>query len=364
MKILLAHSDKKLAARESLDLWRIIRPFRELAKHVAWQIDHVDYLVPDELIDANNKADTEKLVAHLETLKDYDIIWTSYFPDAILFDCMTFLGEKYGVKFVLDCDDDIYHIPKHNHIWKDGGAARIEQLQWMVSEAPYVVTSTDVLKAEFDEHRSGKTYVLPNYIDDDYSHPEFDNSDKVVIGYFGSITHKRDLFETGFFEALQKIVHKYKNVHVTTVGIPIDQYLPKARYSFHPGKPGQAWLKEVWPNINCDIAVAPLEDEQFNNCKSNIKWLESALIPAAVVASKVTPYQECIEHGKTGLLTENAPDAWYEALESLVTSKALRKKLAAQAKAEVTKGWHIQNNWQTLKKIVEDIHGRSKQTPN
>lgn len=355
MKILLAHSDKKLAARESLDLWRIIRPFRELAKHVDWQIDHVDYLVPDELIDKNNKADTEKLVAHLETLKDYDIIWTSYFPDAILFDCMMFLYEKYGVKFVLDCDDDIFHVPKDNHIWKDGGAERIEQIKYMVAEAPFVVTSTEILKAVFDEKRTGQTFVLPNYIGDDYKHPKFDNGDRVVIGYFGSITHKRDLFETGFFDALQQIMHKYKSVHVQTIGIPIDSYLPKQRYSFNPGKPGQKWLDEVWPNINCDIAVAPLEDTQFNRCKSNIKWLESALIPSAVIASNVSPYKDSIINGKTGILADNSSEDWYEALESLVTNKTLRNKLKKAAHKEMTEKYHIGTNWQVLKGLIETI---------
>lgn len=356
MKILLAHSDPKLPARESIDLWRIIRPFRELEKHVDWQIDHVPYLIPDELFDENANVKPDELIKHIETLKDYDIIWTSYFPDAILFDVMAFAQEKYGTKFVLDVDDDMYHIPEDNGMWQSTGLKGIKELQWMIAEASYVVASSEILKAEFAKHRSGATYVLPNYVGSDYSHKPFDNGDKLVIGYFGSITHKKDLFNTGFFDAIQQIMHKYKHVHVGTVGIPINAYLPKSRYTFHPGKPGQAWLDEVWPNINIDIAVAPLEDTQFNSCKTNIKWLESALIPSAFIGSNVSPYKDSVVRGKTGLLTDNSSEGWFEALESLVMNKTLRKKLTANALKEVTTNWAIESKWPVLKDIIEAIY--------
>lgn len=363
MKILLAHSDPKLAARVSIDLWRIIRPFEELKKHTDWQIDNVPFLIPDEDFEAINKDLAEhkihpKLLERIKFFSNYDIIWTSYFTDAALFDVVTFACEKYGTKFVVDVDDDFYHLPKHNHFWtaKDGGYYGLKQVHWMLENSKYVVTSTPVLQKELSKHRKGKTYILPNYIGKDYKHKKFDNKDKIVISYFGSITHKRDVTETGLFEALQQIMHKYKNVHVGTVGVSIDAYLPKQRYEHFVGKPGYAWTKEVWPNINADICVAPLEDNTFNRCKSNIKWLETAMIPAAFVASNIPPYKGSVKEGVTGLLTNNTTEDWYEALEKLVTDKSFRTKLADNAKKEIEKNWMIENNWQSLKKIVEEIH--------
>lgn len=356
MKILLAHSDKKLPSRESIDLWRIIRPFRELEKNVDWQIDRVSYLIPDELFDEESKVKTDELIKHMETLKDYDIIWTSYFPDAILFDVMGFMHLKYGTKFVLDIDDDLFNIPKHNNIWNSAGYQGVKDLQYMVTNSPYLVTSTEVLLDSYTNRRKHPTYLLPNYIGDDFTHKPFDNGEKIVIGYSGSVTHKKDLFDTGFIDALQQIMHKYKNVHVGTVGVAIDAYLPKARYTHHNGKPGQAYIDEIFPNINCDIAVAPIVDDAFNRGRSNIKWLEATKIPAAFIGSNIPPYKGTVKNGKTGLLTDNSSEGWYEALETLILDKTLRKQLIKNAQKEVDTKWSIEKNWKVLKEIVQTIH--------
>lgn len=356
MKILISHSDPKLPARESIDLWRIIRPFRELAKHTDWQIDHTDYPINPALIGSDNKVETDKLVKEIERLGKYNIVWSGYFPDAVLFDVMTFVQQKYGTKFVLDTDDDVFHIPSDNSIWSSAGFDGVQDLKYIVKEAPYVVTSSENLKAEFDRQRDGKpTYLLPNYIGSDFKHPKFINKDKIVISFFGSITHRKDLTDTGFVEALGQIMHKYKNVYVETVGCNISTYLPKQRYSHNPGKPGQAYIDEVWPSINCDIAVAPLRDNQFNRCRSNIKWLEASMIPAAFVASNIPPYKGSVESGKTGLLVNNDSESWFEALEALVTDKTLRQNLAKAANKEVIKNWTIENKWPILKEIIENI---------
>lgn len=354
MKILLCHSDPELPSRESIDLWRIIRPFKELAKHVDWQIDHQGYPIDPDLQDDTGQVHTDKLVGEILKLSQYDIVWSGYFPDATLFDVMMFVQEKYGTKFVLDMDDDIYHLPEDNSFWQSGGIKGVQELRYMIANTSYMVTSTKNLKAEFEKHRKLKTYLFPNYIGG-YKHKKFDNGDKVVIGYFGSVTHKKDLSETGFIEALHQIMHKYKNVHVGTVGANIEAYLPKQRYEHHKGIPGRAWVDEVWPNINCDIAVAPLQDTQFNRCKTNIKWLETAMIPAAFVGSNIEPYKGSVTEGETGLLVNNDSESWYEALESLVLDKELRQRLAKNAMAEVKKNWSVSSNWEALKDIVDDV---------
>jgi len=356
MKILLAHSDPKLAARESIDLWRIIRPFKELSKHVDWQIDHVPYLLDESKQQPDGGYLPDDLAEMAERYGQYDIIWTGYFVDERLFDVLSFVSMKFGTKVVVDIDDDFYHLPKHNNFWNDpyGGIKGLKEVHWIIENSDYVVTSTPNLKKELDKHVRGKTYILPNYIGSDYKHKKFENQD-VVISYFGSITHKKDVSETGFLEALQRITHKYKNVRVGTVGIKIDAYLPKQRYTHHNGIAGKRYITEVWPNINADISCAPLEDNQFNRCKSNIKWFESAYIPSAFIASNIEPYKGSVEDGKTGLLVENNADSWYKALERLVLDAKLRKQLAHNAKIEVKRNWDISTNWMRLKEIIEDV---------
>lgn len=370
VKILIAHSDPKLPARQSIDLWRIIRPFMELSKHVDWQIDNTNYLLQGLLESDSGEMATEEVAKEINRLKEYDIIWSSYFPDAMLFDTMQFITDKYGTKFVLDADDDFYHIPSDNSIYKSENPRKaIKDLQWCLENTDYLVTTTPIIQAEFKKHRTSTigfkakpTYVLPNFVGKEYKHNDFDNGKDVVIAFFGSITHKRDLEESGFREALVKLMHKHKNVRFGSVGQGLKGMgLPVQRNKHHPGIPGTRWITEVWPNINADIAVAPLVDNQFNRCKSNIKWLETAMIPAAFVGTNIPPYQGSVEDGKTGLLVNNTANEWFEALERLVLDKELRTRLAVSAKAEVQKNWSVEKKWPVLKEIIENVLATSPQ---
>lgn len=359
LKILITHSDPSFKARESIDLWRIIRPFAELAKHVDWQIDSQDYLIDHTLIDVKNQVNTKKLVKELERIGTYDIVWTGYFPDAVLFDCMQFVQEKFGTKFVLDADDDFWNIPPSNPIWKQENMERnISEIQYCIANTPYLVTSCQNLHDHYASKRPGlKTYTLPNFIGG-YKHKPFDNGDSVVISFFGGVSHKKDLENSGFLEALKLIMKKYSYVSAGSVGLELKLTgTLKKRYTFNPGIPGQQYVDNLWPAINADIAVAPLEYNVFNRRKTNIKWQETALIPAAFVGTDIPPYKGTVKDGVTGLLVRNSVEAWFNALESLVIDKKYRRQLAQNAKKEVEKNWSIENNWQVLKEIIEDIHG-------
>lgn len=369
MKICIVHSDPKLPARESIDLWRIIRPFAELEKHTDYKIDHRPYLIDDSLIDSDtNKIPTDKLVEEIVKLGKYDIVWTGYFPDATLFDAMLFTQEKFGTKFVLDVDDDFYNIPESNPMWRQEGdmEQNVADIQYAIENTPYLVTSCKNLYDWYVSKREGKTYILENYIGG-YEHKPFDNGKNVVISFFGGVSHKADIEKSGFLEALKKIMKKYPHVHAGSVGLELKfTGTLKKRYTFNPGIPGQQYVTRLWPAINADIAVAPLEYNDFNRRKTNIKWQETALIPAAFVGTRIPPYFGTVENEKTGLLVREGADFWYDALERLVVDEEFRKTLANNAKAEVEKNWTIENNWHKLKEIIDDVtdnnsSGRTRQ---
>ncbi len=361
IKILLTHSNKKEAARVSIDIWRMVRPFAELAKHTDYQIDHQSYLIDEELINAEtNKVNTPELINELIRIGQYDIVWTGYFPDAVLFDCIHFVQEKFGTKFVLDVDDDFFDIPASNPIWKQKGDMKrnINEVQYATTEVPYLVTSTKALQKSYGDRRNGKpTYVLPNYIGSDYTHKPFDNGNDVVITYAGGISHYKDLEKSGFLPALKRLMKDYRNVRAGSVGIELKAMTGtlKKRYTFVPGLSGQLWLDELFPKINADIMVAPLEDYSFNRAKTNIKWLESAMIPAAFVGTNIPPYKGSVTDGVDGLLVDNSEENWYNVLEKLVLNKELRVQLAENAHDVVKKNWFIDTKWQTLDKIIKDI---------
>lgn len=151
---------------------------------------------------------------------------------------------------------------------------------------------------------------------------------KVKIGYFsGSITHNEN-FEM-IKPAIVQILEKYPNVELHLVGY-IDLPHDLQKFSEQIKMNDYVDWKELPKLISqVDINLAPLVDNVFNRAKSEIKWLEAALVKIPTLASDLGSFEEMIEDERTGLLAQ--PDEWYEKLEALVESPEKRKVIAENA---------------------------------
>jgi len=80
--------------------------------------------------------------------------------------------------------------------------------------------------------------------------------------------------------------------------------------------------------------LAPLEDNPFNRCKSNVKWLEYSACGVAGIYSDLPPYA-CVKSGETGILVRNTANDWYNALAYLIDNPVKRRQMARNAREEV-----------------------------
>ncbi len=94
------------------------------------------------------------------------------------------------------------------------------------------------------------------------------------------------------------------------------------------------WRRLPFELARLDVCIAPLADNAFNRCKSDIKLLEAALVGVPVVASPVGQLGETIRHGVNGLLADGAA-AWVDALSSLLEQPRRRAELAEAAREQV-----------------------------
>jgi glycosyltransferase involved in cell wall biosynthesis len=83
-----------------------------------------------------------------------------------------------------------------------------------------------------------------------------------------------------------------------------------------------------------DICIAPLAGNAFNQCKSDIKWLEASLVCVPTVASPVGQLGESIIHGRTGMLA-GTPRAWSDALSMLIETPERGDTIAKAAREQV-----------------------------
>lgn len=365
MKLLVIHSaeleNDKVSA---VDLWRISRPIAELKKHVDWEIteraglinEFDQYKAPEEFTD-------EELEKAAEELSQYDVVYGVYskFMNPAIFSLMMVLKDRHGVKLAIDVDDNVFAINEDNlGWWMKMTHHQTFMLQQAIRSADYLITSSEILRKELAERNpNALIQVVPNYISADYKAGPPVNGTKVKIGYFGGASHFSDLHESGFLPALAKLMHENKNIIAESCGIPSEEYLPKARYTYNEGAKGHDWVNKIIPSLNYDIAVAPLLANDFNKCKTAIKWMEAAKIHAPLVASNVSPYKEVIRNKFDGLLVANDSTQWYDALKLLVDDEVKRKELAEAAEKRVNEKHMIENNWEPLKKALEKIHANN-----
>jgi glycosyltransferase involved in cell wall biosynthesis len=360
MKILAIHTGNNPDnAVHAVDLWRITRPINELKEHTDWQIDERPTIMKhfEKYKDAKDFTE-EELQATVDDLKQYDVIWGSYtsFMHGMVFALCSMVADKYGVKFVLDIDDNMFAInPDNIGWWLKMSHEKTHELQTIIRNAKYVTTTNEALANVLRERLDAKVKVVPNFISK--YHPECtpDNGDKIKIGYFGGASHFNDLHKTGMLPALQRIMHEHKNVYFESAGMTIEYYLPKKRYYYNPGARGWAWTNEIFPNLNFDIALGPLTDAIFNKSKSDIKWQESTRLGAAFIGSNIRPYAETVKHGVDGLIVENTEEDWYKALKKLVEDETYRKKLVTNARKRLDKEFALEKNWHVLKEALEDL---------
>ena len=107
-----------------------------------------------------------------------------------------------------------------------------------------------------------------------------------------------------------------------------------------------------------DIALAPLRESQFNQCKSDIKFLDYSAIGAAGIYSHGPAYETTVRHEETGLLVDGVTEAWVDALETLLADGRYRNRLARNA-SEYLWGQrtlaHCAENWpRALETLLEN----------
>ena len=114
-------------------------------------------------------------------------------------------------------------------------------------------------------------------------------------------------------------------------------------------------MKDYFRTLNSlrlDMILIPREDNYFNRCKSNIKFLEASMFEIPVIAQGFpdgqSPYQK-------DPFIEIATDNWMEKIEKL-SDKKVRRALGKEAKKYVLENYNIRNNYKLWKQAYETLN--------
>lgn len=265
-------------------------------------------------------------------------------PYSPLLDEMVQLTSKLKINVYFDIDDLVIDTQYTDQLEYTQQLSTIEKQQYDASVHNYgrmlmlcsgAITSTGKLVDEL------KNYKYDVYLDrniaskqlielSELAVKENSNNDdnKVKIGYFsGSITHNENF--NLIKDAIRNLLNEYSNLELHIVG-HLD--LPNEFQSYEKQIVMHDYVE--WQDLPklisvVDINLAPLKKSIFNEAKSEIKWLEAALVKVTTVASNIGAFAEMINHNKTGVLCSD--DDWYQTLKELIEDKNYREKIAEQA---------------------------------
>src|SRR5262249_49637511 len=91
-----------------------------------------------------------------------------------------------------------------------------------------------------------------------------------------------------------------------------------------------------------DVGLAPLENTQFNLCKTNTKYRDYGACCIAGIYSNMGVYSSCVRHEETGLLADDSIDAWVDALTRLIFEHKLREDIQSAAYKDVYEQYRLE----------------------
>lgn len=104
-----------------------------------------------------------------------------------------------------------------------------------------------------------------------------------------------------------------------------------------------------------DAVVAPLIDNKFNNCKSELKMIEAGMTHTALVCSDVLPFAPHIKHEENCLKVSSTRHDWYTQLRRIIKDNDLRKDIAEGLHEYVTENFNHKKEVNKLAKALKQL---------
>jgi glycosyltransferase involved in cell wall biosynthesis len=277
---------------------------------------------------------------------EYDVVIVErlWRPDVTVARAERLIDEvrRAGARLVYAQDDNIFdlHHGVPNQTWLTDEKLRV--MERFAAAADGLLVSTPKLADRLRRYNDNLA-IVSNALDERLlaGRPVRGGGDRVVIGYMGTRSHDEDLLlvapalrrlrETlGDRLELQLVGGVAQPSTLDALGdLRVRVLAPPDGESDYP-----LFLTWFTSTARWDVGLAPLRDNVYNACKSDIKLLDYGALGCAGLYSRLAPY-EGITDGERGLLVDNTTDAWFVALHRLATDPPLRASIARAARAHL-----------------------------
>jgi glycosyltransferase involved in cell wall biosynthesis len=218
-----------------------------------------------------------------------------------------------------------------------GLVAGSELFRLAMRECDYGIASTVPLADRVArEVLTGDSIVVANSLGESHRVAQLNSvrlPDRNVRLFYGSgtLAHKQDFADFARL-VLVPLLAKHSRLLLTLVGtfpdLPILDHFRSRIERYPPTWDFERFLGYL---SKADINIAVLSPGTFNDCKSEIKWMEAAIFGIPSVLSRTRTHELTTEHGKTALLC-GSNEEWLDALDQLIGDGNLRRSIGSAAK--------------------------------
>lgn len=224
------------------------------------------------------------------------------------------LSEKLGFWLVYEIDDVLCYnqIPNYNVAKPTFSPELIgDSTQQIMNLCDFITVSTQELKRVYmHEYKipEEKFLIIPNYlprwwIGEAYDlnrqmHQWQEQRNRPTIAFVCSINHfdlqNRNGGVDDFTHLIPWIIqnmNRYKFVFVGGVPLQLHQYVKEGKITFQPPSDLFNYPREMQKR-KIDLLVAPLANNNFNKCKSNIKFLEFSALGIPMAGQNICTYNK------------------------------------------------------------------------
>lgn len=362
---------------------------RKLGHEIAWSyFDYKNENIAEWEIALQNEARQDHIIFDMDGLMyNADIsVWQMLHSLKSLALFQAYRHKYPNKKLIMELDDDVFNVnPESLASEAYRPNSDMEYIsEYQIKNASAMIVSTEYLKKSIQDkfyywnkewvgasknknlpielRKILKTYphdkrieVIPNSIDFDVwdKLENKNNNKKIRIGWAGGSAHKLDLAIVN--KIIPTILDKYKNVEFMIFGGMPEYMKATDRILHHSQWFGIDNYPSELAKLGFDIALAPLKDNEFNRCKSNLRWLEMSALKIPTVCSNVEPFKKSVISDSTGMIA-NTPEEWIQAISELVEHKVLRESIGKNAYNYVKKWYNISRTSKIYMDTLLDIH--------
>ncbi len=278
---------------------------------------------------------------------------------------------------IFDIDDDYFNVNPLNDfystmgtrevyadgkpLWIEGknfdpyeNRKRVIDYEYCISHATAVTVTTEKL-AEVTSKYNERIMIIPNAIDF-ARFPKIEvKHDDLRLLWSGGSSHYRDLVTVK--DDIERLMKDYPTLNLYIYGqvftglfTNIDQ--SRCHYQGWVNADGHGYRLAT---VGADVAICPLENNEFNQKKSSIKYYETAALGIPTVAKDMLPYSADI-NGDNGLLYK---DDLYSQVKKLLDNPELRKKIGENGYQWVKENRNLENTSKDLADMLNSLVAES-----